>query len=453
MTHYYGVIGNRDYIKFKGEKRPYWEFLDNQPDGWLTSLAYRRKDFPEGKRMIFDCGAWSYKEEVTPKLGKSLVTPAWALQQYSVTAHYGDFVVAPDHMLIESLGNMEDRRAFNRQSAQDFIELTRETGFVPMAVVHGTSLEERIAHARELVALGYTALSLGGMAGRASAKREHIDAVYAIRQLFPDVWLHVLGLSSPEYAGEWFRIGVNSFDGSSHFKQAFTAGAFFTEEQGKLTKHRAAHTDRATGQPIEDVTAPLCNCRACALLRSENIDTRTYGSNESNMGRAAHNQNMLMRAHQWHMRRTYALVSCVGEKMDHPVAAGELYQSDWFLKAKQYVKQHSDAWFILSALHGLLSPATITAPYEKTLNDLPIEERRAWAQMVYGQILNEIPPRSRLLILAGAKYRDPLIYMLRDAGYEVSVPLEGLGIGQQLQWFNRQVQFSQSSLFGDNENA
>ena len=69
MTLYFSVIGNRDYIKLKGEKLPYWHFLDEQPAGWLTSLTYKRKGLPTGKPMIYDCGAWSYKDKEIPPRG------------------------------------------------------------------------------------------------------------------------------------------------------------------------------------------------------------------------------------------------------------------------------------------------------------------------------------------------------------------------------------------------
>jgi hypothetical protein len=42
MTSYYGVVGNRDYIKLEGQRLPFWHFLDRHPAGWLCSLAYRR---------------------------------------------------------------------------------------------------------------------------------------------------------------------------------------------------------------------------------------------------------------------------------------------------------------------------------------------------------------------------------------------------------------------------
>jgi tRNA-guanine family transglycosylase len=164
--------------------------------------------------------------------------------------------------------------------------------YVPMATIHGMDIEERVKHARTLYARGYTHLALGGLAARAASRNRVVSWVSAVRQAVPDAYLHVLGLTSPNYMRMWHELGVNSADGSSHFKQAFTAGAFFSQEGDKLTKHAAART----GQPI---TAPECVCLACRLLREDGVDTRTYGSNETNMGRAAHNLNMLMRAHKW----------------------------------------------------------------------------------------------------------------------------------------------------------
>ena len=120
------------------------------------------------------------------------------------------------------------------------------------------------------------------------------------REAAPQVHLHVLGLSSPEYARQWNQIGVQSFDGSSHFKQAFTGGAFYTCEGPKLIKHQAARPGN-----VDDlgIVAPECRCRACATLREVGVDTRSFGSNEHNMGRAAHNLNMLMLAQCEAMRQ------------------------------------------------------------------------------------------------------------------------------------------------------
>jgi hypothetical protein len=291
MTRYFAVVGNRDDIKLRGERLPFWRFLNVQPDGYLTSLAYARTELPDAP-LILDCGAWSYRTADVPRLGRQDVTPAWALSRYLAIGAGAPAVVgvAPDHMLIPGLGDLDTRRELNRANAAAFIALARDSGITPMACAHGITTAERVAYGLELAALGYRHIALGGLAGQASRKAWAVETVAACRAALPGVWLHVLGLSSPSYMAAWQAIGVDSCDGSSHFKQAFTAGVFFVEAGGELVKYQAA-------RPGEAVTAPLCGCRACTLLRADGVDTRAYGSNQHNMGRAAHNLNMLMRAH------------------------------------------------------------------------------------------------------------------------------------------------------------
>lgn len=427
MCQYFGVIGNRDNIKYQGKKQPFWEFLDEQPDGWLTSLVYACNDLPTGKRMIFDCGAWSYRNENIPKVKNINVTPDWTLTRYQqIGAKPNDFVIAPDHMLIPGV-DTEARRRFNLLSAQEFLQYNKTTSFCPMATVHGDDLPERIQTAQKYVKMGYQALALGGLAARASQKALVMDIVWEIRKAVPDVWLHVLGLSSPDYTAAWHEFRIQSFDGSSHFKQAFTAGTFFKlDEAGKLVKYQAA-------RPGDDINAPLCDCKACSLLRTEGVDTRSYGSNEHNMGRAAHNMNMLMKAQRVAVNGVSVLVSCVGQKRGEPSPAGDLYQSDWFRKAKVYAEQKGDRWYILSAEHGLLDPETVVEPYERTLNTMGIDTRRQWAVQAFEQIKQEVP-KGKVVILAGQRYREYLEPILLEAGYYVEVPMRGLGIGQQLAW-------------------
>ena len=259
-TLYFGVIGNRDHIKVnKGtdreEKRPFWEFLDEQPDGWLTSLAYKRSDYPKHRgTMIWDCGAWSYKNEQHPRLGKNTVTPEWVMPEYLEHAAPGDIFVAPDHMLIKG-HDIDHRRKLNTENAVKFLSIC-DPAYIPMAVIHGMDEDERVNNAIWLAKIGYKYLSIGGVAARASQKKTVIESVARIRESVPDVWLHVLGLSSPPYLKKWSELDVQSCDGSSHFKQAFTGGAFFTIEDGKLKKYQAARQDRKTGELLENCFCP-----------------------------------------------------------------------------------------------------------------------------------------------------------------------------------------------------
>lgn len=438
MTQYYAVIGNRDYIKYHGGKRPYWEFLDEQPDGYLSSLVYARKDCPDTP-MIWDCGAWSYKNKNVPQLGKYILNPGKALHLYNEYAKPGDIIIAPDHLLIDGV-DIKKRREINANYSDWFLKLNKlwKCLYKPMAVIHGMDLDERIRNAKYLVNLGYEYLAIGGVAARAAQKKIVIEIVKEIRSFLPNIWLHVFGLSSPYYTKIWNDLGIDSFDGSSHFKQAFTGGAFFTIENGKLKKWQAA-------RPREKIIAPRCSCLACEKMREENIDTRSYGSNENNMGRAAHNQNMLMKAQKIAVHGTIVLVACVSKKALGPMPAKDLYQSDWFRKARKYAEQNGDQWFILSALHGLIEPDWVLWPYEKTLNKMTIDEHGKWSQVVWDQIRKKIP-KGRIIFLAGEKYRNPLSIIMEGAGYHVEIPMKGMGIGQQLSWLKSQIKQEQLCL-------
>lgn len=136
------------------------------------------------------------------------------------------------------------------------------------------------------------------------------------------------------------------------------------------------------------------------------------------------------------MTRPVHLVACVGHKLDHPARAGHLYQSDWFRKARAYVTMQGGRWFILSALHGLVAPSRVIDPYNITLADMTAAQRREWGQRVSAQLSGQIGPRTPVVILAGRLYRDPLIDW---AGSRATVPMEGLGIGQQKAWLARQI--------------
>lgn len=127
-----------------------------------------------------------------------------------------------------------------------------------------------------------------------------------------------------------------------------------------------------------------------------------------------------------------ALVTCVKLKRPSDTAARDLYTSTLFRSLRGYAEHTADQWYILSAEHGLLHPDQVVAPYERTLNTMKKADRLAWAGRVQQQLLQVLPPRAEVVILAGVKYRDNLIPFLKEHGFSVSVPLEGLSFGKQL---------------------
>ncbi|MEM5472911.1 DUF6884 domain-containing protein [Hoeflea sp. AS60] len=130
------------------------------------------------------------------------------------------------------------------------------------------------------------------------------------------------------------------------------------------------------------------------------------------------------------------LVCCVAGKKAGLHRAADLYTSAWFIKARRLVEATGAPWFILSAEHGLLAPDKTIGPYDKTLNTMPTAERRAWAERVQLQMDAELPEADEIIVLAGNRYREYLMPYLRVHFPTVTVPMEGLTIGRQLNWMD-----------------
>ena len=128
------------------------------------------------------------------------------------------------------------------------------------------------------------------------------------------------------------------------------------------------------------------------------------------------------------------LVSCVGKKGYRPVAAKDLYRSTWFVLARALVEREAAPWFILSAKYGLVHPDAVIAPYDETLNNMPVAVRRDWAERVKFQMDAKLPDAEEVIVFAGRRYREHIEDHLRTRFKSVEVPMEGLRIGEQLRW-------------------
>lgn len=131
------------------------------------------------------------------------------------------------------------------------------------------------------------------------------------------------------------------------------------------------------------------------------------------------------------------LVSCVAKKQCHIAPAKTLYRSPWFGLARALVEREAAPWYILSAKYGLVHPDTEIAPYDETLNTLGVAQRREWAARVEAQMDETLPDADEVVVFAGQRYREFLNTYLRRRFDSVTVPMEGLRIGQQLSWLKR----------------
>lgn len=139
-------------------------------------------------------------------------------------------------------------------------------------------------------------------------------------------------------------------------------------------------------------------------------------------------------------RRRIGLVGCVKEKAPSARRAEELYTSTLFRGRAAYVKKSCDRWFILSALHGVVDPATVLEPYDVTLDNASRDRRRAWSSQVLEQLRTKLGDLGsyEFEMHAGAPYRDfGLVEGLRRAGAVVVNPTQGMPIGHQLSFYAR----------------
>ena len=136
---------------------------------------------------------------------------------------------------------------------------------------------------------------------------------------------------------------------------------------------------------------------------------------------------------------TIYLVSCVSAKRSNPAPARDLYISPWFCKARTYADKTGLPWFVLSAKYGLVDPDAVIAPYNHTLKTMRLAERRRWASKVLSQLEPHLEGIKSVIFLAGQSYREFLDPPLRSRGLVVSIPMDGLRIGEQLSWLNREL--------------
>ncbi|NLV13239.1 DUF6884 domain-containing protein [Haloarcula argentinensis] len=138
------------------------------------------------------------------------------------------------------------------------------------------------------------------------------------------------------------------------------------------------------------------------------------------------------------------LVSCTKSKLDEAAKPRDLYMaSNLFEKKRRFVEANHDTWYILSAKHHLLDPnGPLIEPYDDTLSGARVAKRREWSQTVYKQLQEQNLLSHSFVIHAGKDYYGELLPLLDQENVDYRIPTEGLGIGEKLAWYNKQIQES-----------
>lgn len=140
---------------------------------------------------------------------------------------------------------------------------------------------------------------------------------------------------------------------------------------------------------------------------------------------------------QSNSRPELVLISCSRRKREHACAAGDLYISDRFAKARIYAEVTGRQWYVISAKWGLLHPDDIIAPYDMELAEQSSSYRAAWGNWVTAHLEQaEGPLLGRTVqIHASQVYSEPMLEPLDRLGAVVHQPLRGLVQGKQLTWY------------------
>lgn len=135
--------------------------------------------------------------------------------------------------------------------------------------------------------------------------------------------------------------------------------------------------------------------------------------------------------------RNVVLISCVSRKLDKKAKAEDLYISDLFKKNLAYSKiLKPDEIYVLSAKYGLLQSQETIKPYDVTLNRMSVKEKKEWASRVLSQLKSlEDIEKTNFIFLAGNNYRKYLLPSIKH----YHVPMEGMKIGQQLQYLKEKI--------------
>ena len=136
------------------------------------------------------------------------------------------------------------------------------------------------------------------------------------------------------------------------------------------------------------------------------------------------------------------LLSCTKSKTKHAAPAQELYSaSPMFQKTLEYGKSlKPDKMYILSAKHHLVPLTKKLEPYDKTLKEMPKDEKEKWGEETIKQMRSSgiNPEKDTFIFLTGSEYMKPLAKYIPDGNVEK--PMEGKRFGERLKWLNSQVQ-------------
>jgi len=128
------------------------------------------------------------------------------------------------------------------------------------------------------------------------------------------------------------------------------------------------------------------------------------------------------------------------KKANYSAPVIQFYQSPLFIKSLEYGEKYYDRLYFYNAKDGLLLPDQWIAPYDVSIKNFSINEKKAWASTVIERLLEYEKPNKTIIYLHGGMvYRKHLEPELHSRGFQFTVPLQGYSIGEQLKWYKQKL--------------
>jgi hypothetical protein len=348
-------------------------------------LESARLRWSEPRRLFADCGAFQYRLMDVPANSSGEEITAASMWSHYESSHLGSeafnwdeiLLCSPDHIITSDMDDRvaETRLEFSRRHASDFLNLSNSNPRVtPVAVIHGRTIEERKMQYEEFVRMGYDYVALGGVVPLSGKRNLVLEIIAGIvdpeKPLIQEdsilarcrrdgVRIHIFGLNSPDWIRWWYRLGIDSFDGSKLSTEGAANGWYWCPKDGqgegreypsnpsnaselyhKIAVDKIGSRDWVwSGEELLTPSVPLtdsgidttCNCPACEYLYNarctsprcwkwkeddepvrHNCDPRMMGSTEHNMGRVAHNAHVM----DWILQQIETLVDRANREQD-----------------------------------------------------------------------------------------------------------------------------------------
>jgi hypothetical protein len=135
---------------------------------------------------------------------------------------------------------------------------------------------------------------------------------------------------------------------------------------------------------------------------------------------------------------TFVLISCSKTKLATKAPARELYTGQLFKKAVAWAERHGYQWFIISAVHGLVTPDQELQSYNFTLKERRgAREREGWAhRAIAHELAKNASTGSHAFLIMPQLYRTYIQTELQRESITYENPVAGLAIGEQMHWLD-----------------